>query len=112
MFEKLTQFDLHHRISENNTATLIYFSTSSCASCRHLKAVLAQLHAQRPDWLIYEVDAQTDMALTQEFEVFHLPSLFLFFNGQFHQEIQAEARVSSIISAIDTALNEPAHEAP
>ena len=112
MFKKLSQFNFHHKISENSATTLVFFSAKSCSSCRHLKEILALLQIQRPKWLIYEVDAQTDMALTQEFEVFHLPSLFLFYKKQFHQEIQAEARVPSIITAIEVALQEPAHEAP
>jgi len=112
MFQKLTQFDLHHRIAENNATTLVYFSALGCASCRHLKGILALLAQQQPSWRVFEVDAQEDMALTQEFEVFHLPSLFLFLNGEFHQEIKCEASASSIVQAVELASSQPAHEAP
>ena len=112
MIEKLTQFNLHHRVAESKAETLVYFSALGCASCRHLGSILALLHKKRPNWRIFEVDAQEDMALTQEFEVFHLPSLFLFYNGEYHQEIKCEASLSKIIQAIEQAIQEPAHEAP
>ncbi len=112
MFPQLSQFDLHHRIAENPSPTLVFFSAESCASCRHLKAILARLREQRPEWIIYEVNAQKEMGLTREFDVFHLPAMFLFHNGEFHSELSCEASVDTIGKAILQQLREPAGEAP
>ncbi len=74
--------------------------------------MLADVREQRPDWHLYEVDAQREPGLTNEFEVFHLPSIFLFHNGSYHDRIEAEAKPASIIEAVDAALQQPAQEAP
>lgn len=112
MFTALNQHDLHHIIAENSAPTLVFFGTEECASCRHLKKILVQLQARHPEWIIYEVNAQEEMGLTREFEVFHLPAMFLFQHGQFHQEISCEASIGSLETAIGQALLSPAQEAP
>lgn len=60
----------------------------------------------------YVVDVQTATALAREYEVFHLPSLFLFVDGHFHAPVHAEATPEKLASAIQTALDLPAHEEP
>jgi len=112
MFEKLTQFDLHQRIAAQPASALVFFSGEGCSSCRHLKRVLTQVSARRPDWSIFEVDAQAEMGLTREFEVFHLPTLFLFQDGEFHCELHCEARAEAIEAAVSEALARPPQEAP
>lgn len=112
MLEQLTQFDLHHRIAELAQTTLVLFTSADCGSCRHLKAVLTRISQSHRDWRVYEVDAQAEMGLTREFEVFHLPALFLFSAGQFHAELQCPASVGAIENAVAAALLEPAGEAP
>jgi hypothetical protein len=44
--------------------------------------------------------------------VFHLPSLFLFNDGEFHAEIHAEPLPDAIIAAVEAALAESPREAP
>jgi thioredoxin-like negative regulator of GroEL len=112
MFENLTQFDLHHRIAEHDTPTLVFFSSVDCGSCRYLKASLGSVKARHPDWHIFEVDAQHEMGLTREFEVFHLPALFLFSDGEFHAQLHCEAAPGKIEHAVSEALAQPAQEAP
>jgi thioredoxin-like negative regulator of GroEL len=112
MFESLTQFDLHHRVAEQRTPTLVFFSSVGCGACRHLKTSLTSVKARRPDWQIFEVDAQHEMGLTREFEVFHLPSLFLFADGQYHAQLHCEAVPGKIEHAVEQALKQPAEDAP
>lgn len=112
MFEKLNQFDLHHRIASENTPTLVFFTAEGCSSCQYLKQILSQISKKNPFWRLYEVDAAQEMGLTREFEVFHLPALFLFHNGEFHAELQCEARIPSIEAAVEAALQQPPQEAP
>jgi thioredoxin-like negative regulator of GroEL len=112
MFEKLTQFDLHHRIAEQDTPTLVFFSSVSCGSCRHLKTTLASVKDRHPDWRFFEVDAQHEMGLAREFEVFHLPALFLFADGEYHAQLHCEAAPAKIEHAVSEALIQPAQEAP
>lgn len=109
---QLDQFDFHARLSDTPGAALVMFSSPDCGGCRHLRPVLQALRRQRPHWHVFEVDAQRDLALTHEFEVFHLPALFLYLDGHFHCELQAPARAAAIREAIDAALLRPAQEAP
>lgn len=111
-FAELDQFDFHHRIADTAGIALVSFMSPNCGGCRHLRRVLQAVGVQRPDWHLYEIDAQRDAGLTREFEVFHLPAMFLFRNGRFHCALQAEARPASITAAVETALRQPPAEAP
>jgi thioredoxin 1 len=112
VFEQLTQFDLHHRLAETDGVALVFFSAPTCGACRHLRGVLDNLRQRLPQWQVYEVDAQQDLALVREFEVFHLPALFLFHAGHFHCPLHAEASPAAIEKAVAQALASPAKEAP
>ena len=112
MFPKMSQFDLHHRIAEDPAPTLVFFTSPACAACRHLKLVLREVQARHPDWRIYEIDAEQEGDLVREFEVFHLPALFLFSDGNYHRALDCEARVEAIERAIEEALQLPPEEAP
>ena len=109
---RLDQFDFHHRMEALTGTSLVMFSSPDCGGCRYLRQVLRAVRRRRPDWRVFEVDAQRDQALTHEFEVFHLPTLFLFHNGAYHCELQAEANPTDIVAATQEALNRVAEEAP
>jgi thioredoxin-like negative regulator of GroEL len=109
---RLTQFDFHPRIAETAGVVLVMFSSAHCGGCRHLRRVLHEVRRSKPAWQLFEVDAGHEAALTSEFEVFHLPTVFLFFQGEFHCELRAEARPAAIRSAVHAALAQPAEEAP
>ncbi len=109
---KLNQFDFHPTLAESKGVSLVMFTAPGCGSCRQLKLVLEGHAEVFADLHLFEVDAQQDQALTNEFDVFHLPSLFLFREGQFHAQIEAEPMPQQIRSAIDAALAEGAQEAP
>ncbi|MDJ0738199.1 MAG: thioredoxin family protein [Gammaproteobacteria bacterium] len=108
----LSQFDFHARLEALTGAALVMFSGAGCGACRHLRRVFAEVHRQRPDWGLFEIDAGRDQALCNEFEVFHLPTVFLFSDGRFHCQLEAEARPSAIIAATVAALQQAADEAP
>jgi len=108
---ELTEFDFHPRITHSNGVSLVMFSGPDCGSCRRLEKLLPQLAAGRVAHL-YKVDIQTSTALAREYEVFHLPSLFLFVDGRFHAPLHAEPVLERFSAAIERALNEPAHEEP
>lgn len=112
MLEAISQFDFHHRLEEREQPSVVLFSSIDCGSCRQLKQVLQTLAERRPEWSFIEVDAQSEMGLVREFEVFHLPSLFLFYQGQYHCALHAPAQVDAIERAVEQALTEPAEEAP
>lgn len=108
----LDQFDFHHRLNDSAGVAIVMFGAAGCGGCRHLRRVLQEVAGRRPDWRLFEVDAHRDAALCNEFEVFHLPSMFLFLDGAFHCALHAEARPAAIVAATEAALAAPAEEAP
>ena len=108
----LDQFSFHHRLAQTPGISLVFFSSAECGSCRQWKQVLGCYHLLHPDIRLFEVDAQRDMALTREFEVFHLPALFLFVDGEFHRGVQSEASAEKLHHAITDALAATSQEMP
>ena len=109
---RLDQFDFHPRLATMTGTTLVMFTSPDCGGCRHLRRVFQEVRRREPGWHVFEVDAQRDPALSNEFEVFHLPTVFLFQDGAFHCQLKAEARTAAIISSARFALQQPAEEAP
>jgi len=110
--QRLDQFTFHHTLAESRGVSLVIFTGPACSACRRLKAVLEGSGKMFSDLRLFEVDAGDDMALTREFEVFHLPAMFLFRDGEFHCELHSEAQPQRLRAAIDAALITPAGEAP
>lgn len=108
----VSQFEFHHLLEEVPGPALVLFTGPDCGACRQLKAVLAEDGGILDGVRLFEVDVERDMALMREFEVFHLPALFLFSDGQFHCELHSEPRPQRIREAIDAALARPPEEAP
>lgn len=111
-FTPLDEFDFHRRIAATPGPALAIFTGRGCASCRAWKQLLAAYHAQQPGIALFEVDTGLAQALAREFELFHLPALFLYCGGRFYGTLQTEARLDALHTAIESALAAPAQEAP
>ena len=109
---QLTQFDFHSHLADTRGVVLVAFSRAGCGSCRHLHRVFDELRRSCPEWHLYEVDVEREPGLVNEFEVFHLPGVFLFHDGEFHCPLVAEANTAAIVGAVTAALQQPAEEAP
>lgn len=110
--KRLDQFSFHAVLAETRGPALVIFTGPACGACRHLKAVLEGSGQLFADLQLFEVDAGDDMALTHEFEVFHLPAMFLFCDGAYHGALHSEAQPQRLRGAIDAALAAPGQEAP
>ena len=116
MIKELNEFNYHQTISEMPGISLVFFSGPHCGSCHHLRDLLAthfqEFVAHFKQFHVFEVKADKAGALVNEFNVFHLPTIFLYKEGEFHCELQAIAQPKSIIKAIEHALKQPAEEEP
>lgn len=108
----LNDTDFYSVIQATRGVSIVFFTSEGCSSCRYWKALLGQLAGEWPALHLFEVDAQHSMGLTREYEVFHLPALFVFVNGQYHAPLQCEARLETIEHALEKLLAAPAQEAP
>ncbi len=107
----LTEFDFHPRLASSPGVSLVLFTAPHCGSCRVWARLLHDLTTPLIQHA-YSVDVQTATALAREYDIFHLPSLFIFVDGKFHAPLQAQAQPGAVITALQQALNAPAHEEP
>ncbi len=107
----LTEFDYHQRLARVPGAVLVLFSSPECGTCR---AVEQRLPAAAGDRVaaVFKVDVQQCMALARSFDIFHLPTLFLYRDGHFHAVLEAEITPDALQRAIADALARPAQEEP
>lgn len=110
--ESLEQFEFHQTLDAVTGVGIIFFSSQECQSCRYWEQLLGQFIEKHPDIKVFRIDAALDQALTEEFDVFHLPSLFVYNNGKYHAAIHSEARLESLEVAINKLLESPAEEMP
>lgn len=108
----LNDHEFYARLAETTGPSIVFFTKPGCSSCRLWKRLLGELLQKRGDIHVYQVDAEQNMALSHEYELFHLPALYLFVDGEFHCELQSEARLAHLEAALDVALDSPAEEAP
>ncbi|MGA7801032.1 MAG: thioredoxin family protein [Gammaproteobacteria bacterium] len=108
----LDQFEFHQVIERTQGIVLAMFTAPGCGACRRWRVLLAELEGKRADMQVFEVDAARDLALAREFEVFHLPALFLFVDGVYHCALHSEAHPARLEAALRHALAAPAEEAP
>jgi len=80
---------------------VVLFSAPHCSACRAWKRLLPQALAGMAG-AMYEVDVSEATGVARCFDIFHLPTIYLYRDGQFHAELQCEARLEAIRH---TALN-------
>jgi len=117
---ELDEFSFYPTLEDSSGIVLIFFSGPHCASCHHLKALLNNEYetftnhytSLNTDFSAYEIKADKAAALVNEFGVFHLPSMYVYKEGVFHCELNAEAIPTKLIEGIDLALSQAAQEEP
>ena len=108
----LTDHEFYATLAETSGQSIVFFTKPGCSSCQLWKRLLGELLQLRDDIHVFQVDAEQNMALSHEYELFHLPAIFLFVDGEFHCELQSEARLTHLQAALEVALNSPAEDAP
>jgi len=110
-FKTLNAFEFHHVLAEQAGISIVMFTGKACSSCRAWKQLLLDYQLKH-NITLYEIDAERDMALTNEFDVFHLPALFIYKDGLYHSELQCQARMHELEQAIENYLSADAMEMP
>jgi hypothetical protein len=110
-WQLLAGADPHRFIDALPGRVLLMFGSRACGTCRAAQARVPSLAEGRVDALVY-IDAEVQTALVREYEVFHLPAMFLFRAGRYHALLHAPLTPAEFGQAIDAALAGPAQEAP
>ena len=100
-----------HMVQERDW-TILFFSSAGCSSCKIWRRLLAEWEQSRTDLQVWEADAGIEMGLAQEFEVYHLPALFVFRDGRYQRPMQVEARLSALDPWLAAHADLPPEEAP
>lgn len=110
-FLQLNSHEFHHVLEQQSGVSIIVFTGESCGSCHAWKQLL-QDYQKNHAVAVFEIDAEREMALTNEFDVFHLPALFLYKDGCYHSLLQCEAKLSVLEKTVDDCLHKKAMEMP
>ncbi len=111
-FDSLNQFNFHDTLADADGVSIVLFTKPGCSSCGKWRELLQNYVRKHLDTRLFEVDASADQALAQEFELFHLPSIHLFRNGEYFGELQCEARETVLGAALQDALARPPQDMP
>ncbi|MCU0950086.1 MAG: thioredoxin family protein [Burkholderiaceae bacterium] len=103
--------DVHRRLRVACGRVLLMFARRGCGTCRVAEARLPTLARGRIDTLVY-LDADDCGGLLREFEVFHLPAMFLYRDGVFHAPLSTSLQPEAFAAAIDSAYAAAAQDAP
>jgi thioredoxin-like negative regulator of GroEL len=108
--EPLDEFHYHHRLGEAGGLALVLFSSPACGTCR---VVEQRLPERAPSEVrLFKVDVQLSPGLARAHDVFHLPTMLLYRDGQFHARLDCEVTRQSLGKALEAALVAPAQEEP
>ncbi len=110
-FESLNEGDYHARLGRTTGVAVVLFSHAPCGACRLWKQLLPRALLSIATHF-FEVDVALATGIARYFEVFHLPTIYLYRDGHFHAELQSEARVAAIQTASLNLLTAPAQEEP
>jgi thioredoxin 1 len=111
LMKLLDESSFHAVLRASPRISVVMFSGPDCGACRRLEKHI-------PDWLsaqashFYKIDVQKSTGLARAYEVFHLPSLFVFVDGCYHAPLQAEAAPGPMQAALQKLLSLPAQEEP
>jgi thioredoxin 1 len=110
-FSRLAEGEFHARLAATSGVAVVLFSAYSCGACRMWKRLLPTALAGMASAL-YEVDVSEATGVARYFGIFHLPTLYLYRDGQFHAELQCEARREAIQQTVLSLLAMPAQDEP
>lgn len=106
----LYEFDFHTSLASSKGTALVLFSSPDCGTCRNVERRLPGLVDS--EIALFYVNVQQSTALARQYEVFHLPALFLFKDGQYHAKLECVMTVDALRDAISSALARPPEEEP
>jgi len=100
----------HRLLLETGGIALVLFSSPACGSCRVVEQRLPQ--AVPAGTHLFTVDVQQATGLARAFDIFHLPTLFLYRDGHFHARLDCEITAPALRAALARALAGQPQEEP
>lgn len=108
--EPLHAFDLR-RLETAPGLSLLVVTSVACGACRAIRRAIGELSDGVVD-RVFEVDAGESPGLVADLEIFHLPALFLYVDGDYHAPVHSEPLPGPLARAITAARLGPAQSPP
>lgn len=105
----LTDIDFHPTMGRLRGDALVLIGTQACGACRVFRRLARGLPRGLVDHIV-DVDAERAPGLVDELEVFHLPALFLWRDGEDWARVQSVARPDALVEAVRAAAAGPPRE--
>lgn len=110
-FERIAEGDFHRRLGVTSGAAAVLFTAPHCSACRAWKHLLPLALTGLVE-CFYEVDVSEATGVARYFDIFHLPTIYLYRDGRFHAELQCEARAEVIRHTARGLLSAAAEDEP
>jgi len=110
-FSRLAEGAFHARLASAPGITVVLFSAPHCGACRAWKRLLPEALSDLAE-SFFEVDVSEATGVARYFDIFHLPTIYLYRDGRFHAELQCEARQDTIREAASRLLAAAAQDEP
>lgn len=110
-FTKLDEGCFHSCLAASSNVAVVLFSAPTCGACRAWKDALPR--ALRPlARHFFEVNASEATGIVRYFDIFHLPTIYLYRDGLFHADLKCPLNPDAILTATTQALALPAQDEP
>jgi thioredoxin-like negative regulator of GroEL len=110
-FSRLSEGAYQACIAASPGIAVVLFVAPHCGACRVWKRLLPQALAGIADGF-FEVDVSEATGVARYFGIDHLPTIYLYRDGQFHAELQCEAREVALRDAVRVLLAAPPQDEP
>ena len=110
-FSRLAEGDFHRSLAAASGIAAVLFSAPHCGACRAWRRLLPEALSGLADRL-FEVDVSEATGVARYFGIFHLPTVYLYRDGQFHAELQCEGRAEAIRPTVQGLLAAPPQDEP
>jgi len=84
---------------------LVEFYSKTCGPCKMLAFVLKDIEKDRPDFPIYQIDFDENIALKESLDVTGFPTMLFYKNGQEVERMEGLKQKPLIVRAIENLLN-------
>lgn len=110
-FTRLAEGAYHGRLAASPGLAVVLFSAPHCGACRVWKKMLPSALAAQASHF-FEVDVSEATGVARYFDIFHLPTIYLYRDGEFHAELQCAAQADQIRLAVELLVRAPAQDEP
>lgn len=110
-FLPLSEGGFHARLMTHSGVAAVLFSAPRCGTCRAWKRLLPDALSDVVE-TFFEVDVSEATGVARYFDIFHLPTIYIYCDGRFHAQLQCPACRKTIRETTLRLLEASAQDEP